>query len=46
VQIRKDTQSWEPIQLSVDEFAANVRATRERATRDATRPPTDTGNHV
>jgi NADH:ubiquinone oxidoreductase subunit C len=35
VQIRKDTASWEPIQLSVEEFAANVRAARERADREA-----------
>jgi len=35
VQIRKDTASWEPIQLSAEEFAANVRAARERADREA-----------
>jgi NADH-quinone oxidoreductase subunit C len=35
VQIRKDAQSWEPIQLSTEEFAANVRAARARADRDA-----------
>jgi NADH-quinone oxidoreductase subunit C len=30
VQIRKDTQSWSPIQLSPEEFAENIRAQRER----------------
>ncbi|HUL74558.1 MAG TPA: NADH-quinone oxidoreductase subunit C [Vicinamibacterales bacterium] len=35
VQIRKDTQSWEPIQLSVEEFAANVRAAHAQAEREA-----------
>jgi NADH-quinone oxidoreductase subunit C len=33
VQIRKDTQSWSPIQLSPEEFAENIRAQRERAER-------------
>jgi NADH-quinone oxidoreductase subunit C len=33
VQIRKDTQSWSPIQLSPEEFAENIRAQRERAAR-------------
>jgi len=35
VQIRKDTQAWSPLQLSADEFAANVRADRQRATQAA-----------
>jgi NADH-quinone oxidoreductase subunit C len=35
VQIRKDAQSWEPIQVSVEEFAESVRASREAATRAA-----------
>lgn len=35
VQIRKETSSWSPVQLSVEEFAANIRAQRERSTRDA-----------
>jgi NADH-quinone oxidoreductase subunit C len=35
VQVRKDTPSWSPIQLSPEEFAANIRAERERATRQA-----------
>ena len=35
VQIRKDTASWSPIQLSPEEFAQNVRAVRARADRDA-----------
>jgi len=33
VQIRKDATSWEPVQLSAEEFAANVRAAREQADR-------------
>jgi NADH-quinone oxidoreductase subunit C len=33
VQIRKDTQSWSPIQLSPEEFAENIRAQRERAAK-------------
>ena len=33
VQIRKDTASWSPIQLSPEEFAENIRAQRERADR-------------
>ena len=35
VQIRKDTESWSPAQLTVEEFAENMRAQRERATRDS-----------
>jgi NADH-quinone oxidoreductase subunit C len=35
VQIRKDTASWSPLQLSPEEFARNVRAGRDQATRDA-----------
>jgi len=35
VQIRKDTASWSPVQLSPEEFAANVRAARERAAKQA-----------
>ena len=35
VQIRKDSASWEPIQLSAEEFAENVRATRARAHKAA-----------
>ena|SRR5215471_1548927 len=35
VQIRKDTASWEPIQLSPEEFAENVRAARARAQKEA-----------
>jgi NADH:ubiquinone oxidoreductase subunit C len=31
VQIRKDTESWSPLQLSPEEFAENIRAQRERA---------------
>ena len=33
VQIRKDTQSWSPMQLSPEEFAENIRAQRERTAR-------------
>jgi NADH-quinone oxidoreductase subunit C len=38
VQIRKHAQAWEPIQLSQEEFAANVRAQREHAARLARAP--------
>jgi NADH-quinone oxidoreductase subunit C len=31
VQIRKDAQAWQPIEISAEEFAANVRAQREHA---------------
>jgi NADH-quinone oxidoreductase subunit C len=31
VQIRKDTESWSPLQLSPEEFAENIRQQRERA---------------
>jgi NADH-quinone oxidoreductase subunit C len=37
VQIRKETASWEPIQLSAEEFAENVRAARARADKEAGR---------
>ena len=38
VQIRKDTASWSPLQLTAEEFAENVRATRggQTARRDGT----------
>jgi len=41
VQIRKDTASWSPLQLSVEQFAENVRAQREQSARQAARsnPP-------
>jgi len=35
VQIRKDADAWQPVQLSPEEFAANIRATRERAQKNA-----------
>jgi NADH-quinone oxidoreductase subunit C len=35
VQIRKTAQSWEPIQLSVEEFAENIRQQRAKAATDA-----------
>ena len=37
VQIRKDTATWSPIQLTPEEFAANIRATRERSDKQAGR---------
>jgi NADH-quinone oxidoreductase subunit C len=33
VQIRKDTASWSPLQMSAEEFAENIRRQRERAAR-------------
>lgn len=38
VQIRKDAQAWEPVQLSAEEFVRNVRAARAEADRQAHRP--------
>jgi NADH-quinone oxidoreductase subunit C len=35
VQIRKDAQVWSPVQLTVEEFAANVKAARDQARRQA-----------
>jgi NADH-quinone oxidoreductase subunit C len=35
VQIRKSTQSWEPIQVSAEEFAENIRRQRTEAERRA-----------
>jgi len=35
VQIRKDTASWSPMQLTEEQFAANMRAAREHATQAA-----------
>jgi NADH-quinone oxidoreductase subunit C len=35
VQIRKDTASWSPLQVTAEEFARNVRASKEQATREA-----------
>jgi NADH-quinone oxidoreductase subunit C len=35
VQIRKDTASWSPMQLTEEQFTANMRAAREHATRAA-----------
>jgi NADH-quinone oxidoreductase subunit C len=35
VQIRKDTSSWSPLQLSAAEFAESIRAQREASTRQA-----------
>ena len=41
VQIRKDTASWQPVQISVDEFAENIRQQRELASRYAQSPGRD-----
>jgi NADH-quinone oxidoreductase subunit C len=35
VQIRKDAASWSPLQLTVEEFARNIRAGHEKAVRQA-----------
>lgn len=35
VQVRKDTASWSPLELSPEEFAANVRARQEMARKQA-----------
>jgi NADH-quinone oxidoreductase subunit C len=35
VQVRKDTASWSPLQLSAEEFARNIRADRDEAHRRA-----------
>ena len=43
VQVRKDTATWSPVQVSVEEFAANIREQRARSARDA-RPPASTQN--
>ena len=39
VQIRKDTPAWSPVQLSVEEFAANIRAERDRAATESQAAP-------
>ena len=44
VQIRKDAESWSPAQLTVEEFAANIRAQREQAAHDSRRPAKGTAN--
>jgi NADH-quinone oxidoreductase subunit C len=41
VQIRKDTASWQPVQISADEFAENIRQQRELASRYAQGPARD-----
>jgi NADH-quinone oxidoreductase subunit C len=40
VQIRKETASWSPLQMTPEEFARNVRAGREEAARHAKPPGT------
>ena len=37
VQVRKDSQSWSPLQLTPEEFAANVRAAQQKADKAAGR---------
>ena len=39
VQIRKDTASWSPLQLTPEEFARNIRAGREAAAKQAGTAP-------
>ena len=45
VQIRKEAESWQPVQMSAEEFAANVRAQRDHAQQvasgDAPPPSSD-----
>ena len=41
VQIRQDTPSWSPLQLTPEEFAENVRQQRERASNEANNAPGD-----
>jgi NADH-quinone oxidoreductase subunit C len=44
VQIRKTAASWSPLQLTAEEFAANVRGTRDRAEADAEQHPRPSGD--
>jgi NADH-quinone oxidoreductase subunit C len=44
VQIRKDTAAWSPVQITVDEFAENIRQQRELASRYAQTPGRDRQN--
>jgi NADH:ubiquinone oxidoreductase subunit C len=37
VQVRKDAQSWSPLQLTPEEFAANVRNAQAQAAKAAGR---------
>ncbi len=39
VQIRKETSSWSPLQMTADEFAANIQAARDRATDETSQKP-------
>jgi NADH-quinone oxidoreductase subunit C len=39
VQIRKDTPAWQPVQVSLEEFAENIRRERQRADAEAGRGP-------
>ena len=38
VQVRKDTAAWSPLELTAEEFAANVRASKA-ASADLAKPP-------
>ena len=44
VQIRKTAGHWSPLQLTPEEFAANVRGTRDRAEADAEQYPRPSGD--
>ena len=44
VQIRKETASWSPLQLTPEEFARNVRVGRDEATRQAHSPESKSGD--
>jgi hypothetical protein len=47
VQIRKAAQGWAPVQITAEEFAANVRAQQEHAARIASgeEPPPPATDH-
>ena len=45
VQIRKDAAAWSPLQLTAEEFARNVRAGREQATKQARSSGLKPGTH-
>ena len=39
VQIRKETSAWSPLQMTPEEFAANIREARAQAGREGTGRP-------
>jgi NADH-quinone oxidoreductase subunit C len=45
VQIRKDTASWSPMQLTEEQYTANMKAAREHATRAARAVGGQRGSH-